>query len=326
MAGKGVMSARLHNTGLMIGSWLSIISGRSYYHQEQPLGRIFQPGDVLGYFNDLTGKTKWRGPVSERGVPLNRKVNGSLVFIPTTIAQKALGHYDNWLLDGDSRDLDDFMLLAGWLREHQDAAGGWPIWPVLGMSGPSLYSAMVQGEAISVAVRAHLHDPDQAWIKVAEDAARLMLIPVMEGGTARYTPEGLVLEEYPIKIQNTILNGWCFALYGLYDLRLAKAGLHIDIEQALNDTLRALSVYLPRYDAGYWSYYDTANNLAGPFYHKLHIAQLRAVEETFPGIEAVARFYRVKFERQWSRVINRFRAVVKKGLQKICHPPETIIR
>lgn len=316
----------LLNTGLMLRSWLSIASGRSYYHREQPLGKLFQPGDIFGYFNDLTAKTRWPGPVSEGGFPLNRTANGSLVFIPTTIAQKALGHYDSWLLGGDRRNLDDFMLLAGWLRDHQDAEGGWPIWPALGMSGISHYSAMVQGEAVSVAVRAYLQDPEHAWLRVAEEAVRLMLKPVMEGGTARYTPEGLVFEEYPSKSPNTILNGWCFALYGLYDLKLTKACLSIDIEQALNDTLRALSIYLPRYDAGYWSYYDTDNNLSSPFYHKLHIVQLQAIEKTFPEVEAAARYYRVKFERQWSWSVNRLRAVVKKGLQKICHPPECILR
>ncbi|OPX89169.1 MAG: hypothetical protein A4E53_01616 [Pelotomaculum sp. PtaB.Bin104] len=316
----------LLNAGLMLRSWLSIVSGRSYYHQEQPLGKLFQPGGVLGYFNDLTAKTRWRGPVSKGGFPLNQTANGSLVFVPTTIAQKALGHYDSWLLGGDRRNLEDFMLLAGWLREHQDAEGGWQIWPVLGMAGLSHYSAMVQGEAVSVAVRAYLHDPEHAWLRVAEKAVRLMLKPVTEGGTARYTPEGLVLEEYPSKSPNTILNGWCFALYGLYDFKLAKACSSVDIEQALSDTLRALSIYLPRYDAGYWSYYDTANNLSSPFYHKLHIAQLLAIEKTFPEVEAAARFYRAKFERQWSWGINKLRAVVKKGLQKICHPPECILR
>jgi len=316
----------MRNTGLMLRSWLLIITGKSYYHQEQSLGKLFQPGSVLGYFNDLTAKTRWRGPVSEGGFPLNRLIDGKLVFVPTTIAQKALGHYDQWLLGRDRRNLDEFMLLAGWLREHQDAEGGWPIWPVLGMAGISQYSAMVQGEAISVAVRAYLHDREPAWIRLAEKAAMLMIKPVMEGGTARYTPEGLVLEEYPTKTQNTVLNGWCFALYGLYDLKLTKACLFIDIEQALNDTLRALGVYLPRYDAGYWSYYDTANNLAGPFYHKLHIAQLQAIEKTFPGVEAVARFYRIKFERQWSRGVNKLRAVLKKGLQKLWNPPEIVLR
>jgi len=316
----------LLNTGLMLKSWLSIITGRSYYHQEQPLGKLFQQGNIFGYFNDLTAKTKWRGPVSEDGFPLNRIMDGRLVLVPTTIAQKALGHYDEWLLGRDRRNLREFMQLAGWLRENQDLKGGWPIWPALGMASVSHYSAMVQGEAISVAVRAYLNDMDHLWIRVAENAARLMLKPVIEGGTARYTPEGLVLEEFPSERPNTVLNGWFFALYGLYDLGLVKGCSFIDIDRALNETLRALSVYLPRYDAGYWSYYDTSNNLSSPFYHKMHIAQLQALEMTFPGVEAIARLYREKFERQWSRSINKLRAVIKKGLQKLCNPPEIILR
>ncbi len=312
--------------GLMLKKCLLITTGKSYYHQEQPIGKLFKPGNILGYYNDLTAKTKWRGPVSECGFPLNRKEDGKLVFVPTTIAQKALGHYDMWLMSRDRWNLDEFMLLARWLRNYQDGQGGWPIWSTLGLACISDYSAMVQGEAISVAVRAHQIDGDLSWIKLAEAAARLMLIPVEKGGTARYTPEGLILEEFPSKCPKTVLNGWFFALYGLYDFMLAGAGSVLDIDQVLSETLRALSVFLPRYDAGYWSYYDTGHNLSSPFYHKLHIAQLYALEMTFPGVETVAGLYRRKFEQQWSKGTNKLRAVVGKGLQKLLHPPEIMLR
>ncbi|OPY57171.1 MAG: hypothetical protein A4E55_01828 [Pelotomaculum sp. PtaU1.Bin035] len=303
-----------------------MIAGRSYYHQEQPPGRLFKPGYIYGYFNDLTAKTRWKGPVTESGCPLNQRDDGKFVLIPTTIAQKALGHYDIWLLNRDRRSLDEFMILARWMRNYQDVQGGWPIWPALGLNCISDYSAMVQGEAISVFVRAYQLESDPSWIKAAEAAARLMLKPVKKGGTSRYTPEGLVLEEFPLECPSTIFNGWFFALFGLYDLMLAKFDFVSEMDKVLEETLRALIAYLPRYDAGYWSYYDTGYNLASPFYHKLHIAQLYALEITFPSVEAVAGLYRARFERQWSKRTNRLRAVVKKGLQKLMRPPDVILR
>jgi len=311
----------------MLKNWLSMVAGSSYYHQEQLPGRIFKPGNILGYYNDLTAKTKWRGPVSESGFPLNRRQDGRLVIFPTTIAQKALGHYDMWLLGRDRRDLEEFVLLARWLREHQDSQGGWPVWSTLGFTCSSDYSAMVQGEAISVVVRAYRLDGDPSWIGAAEAAARLMLRPVEKGGTARYMPEGIVLEEFPSESLKTVLNGWFFALYGLYDLGLSKTVPALDIERTLDETLRALGAFLPRFDAGYWSYYDTCRNLASPFYHRLHIAQLCVLEMTFPDIIGpVAGLYRRRFEHQWSSGINKLKAVVKKGLQELWNPPEVLLR
>ena len=40
---------------------------------------------------------------------------------------------------------------------------------------------------------------------------------------------------------------------------------------------------LPRFDTGYWSLYDLAGNVASPFYHDLHIAQLEALALAFPA-------------------------------------------
>lgn len=316
---------RISKTVLMLKSWLLIITGRSYYHQEQQPGKLFHADTLLGYFNDLTAKTNWPGSVSEDGLPLIRREDGKLALFPTTIAQKSLGHYDAWLLGRDPWHLDQFMLLAGWLRNNQDARGGWPVWPLLGLSCASAYSAMSQGQAISVAARAYQVDRDPVWVELAEAAAGLMLMPVEKGGAARNTPEGLVLEEVPLDMPNTVLNGWLFAIYGLYDLKLAKDNKSPDIDWALSETIRALCAHLPRYDAGYWSYYDTSQNLASPFYHKLHMAQLHAVEKTFPEVSETVSFYREKFAWQWARKTFRARAVFRKGLQKLLKPPERIL-
>lgn len=103
--------------------WAKVLSGRSYYHQPQRLGMLFRPGELAGYFNDLTTKTSWSGLVDDQGIPVNILADGRRVYFAKTIAQKALGHWDKWLLTHNAADREAFLVLCRWLLAWQDARG-----------------------------------------------------------------------------------------------------------------------------------------------------------------------------------------------------------
>ena len=309
----------------MLGNWRRMLFGKSYWHTSPGLGRHFVAGALEGYFRDYSGKVQWQGPVDVAGMPLVRIGGGRQVVFPTTVFQKALGHWDAWIESGrsDAAQQKAFLAAVRWAVSAQDERGGWPCWSVLGLRRPSDYSAMTQGQGISVLVRAGGVTADAVFLESARRALGPMLAPVAEAGCARWEPAGLVLEETPCDPPNTILNGWIYALFGLYDLLLA-----VPVEearQALESTVEALAACLPRFDAGYWSYYDTAGNLASPYYHEAHIGQLRALEMVFPG-HAVFHEMRAVFERQAASRLNRLRAVCRKAIQKLMNPPEEIFR
>lgn len=306
--------------------WVRLLLGRSYFHVPQGVGRVFAPGQLLGYFNDLSGKTRWNGPVDEEGLPLNEGPRGRRIYFPTTLFQKGLGHWDLWLLSGRryEREYVAFTTVARWAVRNQDDSGGWPVWPLLGVERPSAYSAMTQGEGVSLLLRAYWASHEEVFMVAAARAISLLLRDVREGGTCHVAPEGLVLEEAPEDPLNTVLNGWVFALYGLYDYLLWQADRGVG--KALDSTLGALAAYLPRYDAGFWSYYDLSGNLASPFYHRLHIAQLRCLESTFPQQQDDFRKARVAFEWQLSSPVNRMRALAVKVYQKLRRPPSVVLR
>lgn len=310
----------------MLRRWLILAKGDSYWHLDQGVGGRFVPGQLAGYYNDLSGKTRWDGPVDGRGLPLSRTLEGKLVHFPTNIFQKSLGHWDAWLWS-DRKDADhyeQFARSACWALSSQDDCGGWEVGPLLGLQYASPYSAMAQGEGMSVLARAFLTTGEDIYLESARRALSPLLLEVSEGGTCRRTLEGLVLEEVPLEEPATILNGWVFALYGLYDLFLVHGSS--EVREALEASLNGLIIHLPEYDAGFWSYYDTQGNLASPFYHRLHIAQLRALELTFP--DRAARFapLRETFEKQLSSRLNRARAVASKGYQKLRRPPDVVLR
>lgn len=311
--------------------WGGMLLGKSYWHAQQGLGRQFVPGRLLGYYNDLTAKVNWTGPVDDNGLPLNHLSNGNFIYFPTTLLQKALGHWDKWLesKQAGGNEQTAFLKLAEWCLRSQDDKGGWAIWPVLGLSYASPYSAMTQGEAVSVLVRAASLSQDARYREGARRALGLMLTAVERGGVSRSTPEGLVLEEVPLVPHNTLLNGWIFALYGLYDYLLMAKVWQEDtewVEGALRDSLQALLTYMPLFNAGFWSYYDTSGNLASPFYQQLHIAQLRALEMTFPEHSEQIGRWRQLFEQQAASRLNKVRAVALKAYQKLRRPPEVVLR
>jgi hypothetical protein len=76
------------------------------------------------------------------------------------------------------------------------------------------------------------------------------------------------------------------------------------------------------YDARFWSFYDTSGALASPFYHRLHIAQLEALELGYPEYAGQFRELRDTFQGQLASRLSVVRAVALKGYQKLRHLPE----
>ena len=303
-----------------------MVFGQSYWHTTPHTERRFAPGALEGYFRDYSGKVDWQGAVDQSGMPLIDLGAGRLLVYPTTVFQKALGHWGEWLKGGqlDAGHKEAFLAAAQWAVDTQDERGGWSCASVLGMNLASEYSAMTQGQGISVLVRADKLVRGQSFLRAARRAMEPMLIPLNEGGSARWAAEGLVLEEAPREPPNTILNGWVYGLFGLYDLALAAPQEPIASE-ALESTIGALETNLQRFDAGYWSFYDTSGNLASPYYHQVHITQLEALSNAFPNHAAFGET-RIIYDRYATSRLNKWRAVAHKVAQKLRRPPEVVVR
>lgn len=320
------MHQKLRLAQMLIRHWWAMFRGESYWHQHQPLGKVFEPGVLAGYFSDMTHKTVWEGPADEFGIPLITNDAGEVVTFPITAFQKALGHWDCWLLSDrtDDHHLQSFRAIVDWAMRTQDDRGGWPTWNLLYPDTPFPYSAMSQGEGISVLVRAWTLTQDEGLWAAIERAETFMLVDLADGGVSWRGPDGLVLEEKPLQPAGSILNGWIYALFGLHDLNLVAPD---EQRQALLDnTLAALGASLHRYDTGHWSRYDLLGNLASPFYHAVHVAQLEALESICGRQHPEFGQYRVRWHR-WNRSrLHRAAAVVQKGWQKILRPPSHFMR
>lgn len=317
------MPASYYNVLLM--SWLKMIFGKSYWHAAKGEGLNFQPGKLSDYYRDYSIKVNWEGEKDASGCPLTREPGGKLFHHPTTLAQKALGHWSHWLASDkkEEKHWKAFIQLSRWFVQCQEPVGAWKILSMEKKFYTVSSSALSQGQAISVLVRAFSITSEMEFLEAARRGLQFMLTPVEKGGTSRVTAEGMILEEYPMENPNTVLNGWISALFGLYDLSLIEK-VH-ETESALEANLKALVKYLPGYNAGFWSFYDTSGTISSPYYHRVHIVQLIALERTFPDFAKLIKPIRSEFENQLISSVSFAKAFFLKGLQKLRNPPVLLL-
>lgn len=298
------------------GKWAAYATGRSYQHVQQGRGKAFAPGRLEGYFNDLTGKVGGPGRLSAAGVPLVETDTTPEYEMPIVVFQWGLGNWDAWLLSGktDAAHAANVLATARWAVATMTADGGWDCWTSLSRPVISPYSAMAQGEGISVLVRAGQIEDDPAFLRTAQRAADFMLNSGAHGLTRPYNG-GISLEEYPGDAMEGVLNGWIFALVGLSDLAIATG------DESLRETTERLAgdlaAAMPAYDMGYWSLYDRSGIVASPAYHSVHIAQLEALAEIFPRQAEALNGIAARFRRYEASKFGMARAFVKKLGQKL---------
>jgi heparosan-N-sulfate-glucuronate 5-epimerase len=224
------------------------------------------------------------GTLDEVGVPYNAPTEKyPATYHPTTIAQYALAHWNSYLATEDEKHRKAFMIQAYWLIQHEerfeDGRSGWlipfPV-PEYYVSKPWL-SAMTQGECISVLVRAYRLSGEDAFLQGAQRAIRTFELDIRDGGVCSHTgDEGMFFEEVAAYPSAHILNGYLFALFGLYDyIALTDDPKVVEL---ITSSLITLHKLINTYDVGYWSCYDLLHKrMATQFYHSLHVLQLEAL-------------------------------------------------
>lgn len=291
--------------------WTRMLTGKSIYHVDQGLGKAFEPEALKGYFNDMTQKVLQGDANLENGIPFLEHTDGSHVQMPTMIFQYGLGAFDLWLLS--ERKNADYLQkavdCAEWAMAHQQEDGSWNNFFYVYPEAP--YSAMPQGEAASLLLRVYVETKEPRYFDAARKAIDFMLLPSAQGGVALYENGDIILLEYthlPV-----VMNGWIFALFGLYDFCLASQ--EEKYHQALQGTLLTLEKHLPAFDNGYWSKYELGSKIASPFYHHLHVAQMKALH-MITG-KPVFEQYCSRFAKYEKSIINKARAFLKKAMQKV---------
>jgi len=249
-----------------------MIKGDSPFHVEQGVGNFFNPHHLQGYFNDLTKKVTCPSDIVS-GLPVVPTLSGDRIHFSIAIFQYGLGCHD-LLLERKSEDLDyKFRLTLDWAVSTLDELGRWETFSFIYPENP--YSAMAQGQGISLLLRGFQYYGETRYSEAAKKAVEFLLKPVKDGGVCYYDGKGgLIFKEYTHKA--TVLNGWIFAYFGLFDYCLVfpeEKRMNTIRTKALTSLLGSLN----NFDNNYWSFYNDKGLIASGFYHKLHIAQLKAL-------------------------------------------------
>lgn len=305
----------------IINKWIRMLTGKSILHVAQNVGKVYSRKEVTGYYNNLTEKVLHAGALlDETGLPYNIASDGKQVYFAIAIFQYGLGAYDLFIMTGCPQYREAFMRTVEWTRRNQEESGAWDAFSIVGIKAP--YSSMAQGEGASLLVRAYRETGEEEYLQAAKKAVDFMCLPVAAGGCTQYNEEKLWFKEYIEK--PVVLNGGIFSIWGLYDYY--KASHDEFYKHILDKAVQTLAKDIAAFDCNYWSKYDMGNALASPFYHRLHIAQLKAMYDLF-GCAAFMEYVE-KWERYQTSKLNCCRAFIVKVYQKLTEkkPARVIIR
>ena len=294
-----------------IHRWWLMLTGKSIWHVNQNIGSEFEIDKIRGYYNDLTEKvTKMPELLESNELPKLSYDSGKFTYFPVAIFQYGLGAYDLYLKTSDNKYEKKFLQSVEWAFEHQDELGRWNNFSHYSPEAP--YGAMAQGEGASLLIRGYKYTGIERYLDAARKAIDFMLLPLQEGGTAKYEGNDIFLMEYTTK--KMVLNGSIFAWWGLYDY-VVVTGDHGKYYNARNNTLETLTKVLPNFKCWCWSMYSLDGLIASPFYHNLHIAQMQAMNK-LTGVP-IFNDYAKQWRRQQRNPFNKTVAIVKKAVQKV---------
>mgnify|MGYP005847345897 CR=1 FL=1 len=270
-----------------------LAEGRSFARNIQPYQAL---GDYINFAVTRSFGESTRLRLDLEGLPTVLYADGQYHYNPVTLSQFALALHGRLLRGEDV--FDPFRRAADKLVSLQDDQGALRYdFAYPRRTGqvlePGWVSGMAQGQALSALARAAVTLGDPRYREAGEAALAFLEVEIAEGGPA--TNLGLLdpalsgylfFEEYPTQPPPYTLNGYMFALLGLYDwwhlpgggVSSERAG---DLFWAGVDTLEQL---LPYFDGGGFTTCDlhdlthpAASPLLRPAYHPVHVYLLHAL-------------------------------------------------
>ena len=300
----------------------------TFWHEKPEINPQVQPNVLGPYYMSFRHKADYAVCMDQDGIPL-LNYHGSIgtQYNPIAIAQYGLGNYNLYKSLNSSERADAFFRVANWLVANlqQNKEGLWVWnhhfdWEYRTPLKAPWYSGLAQGQGISVLVRAFKESNESRYLEAASRALESFFHNIDAGGVIFHDESGqLWLEEYIVRPPTHILNGFIWASWGLYDCSLLSADKRS--KETFDQCVATLRANLCKFDIGYWSLYELAGTrlhmIASPFYHSLHIAQLR-IMEMLTGERIFAEFAE-RWERYERNPIKRTAALAYKALFKVCY-------
>jgi len=303
-----------------------------YWHPYLEIQTDFLSGKIGRYPISMDVKADYPGRLGQDKVPIvfsaEKKGRPAL---PVTVVLYGLGSHDAFIRTRDERYRKQMAEgVLPWLEEHSTVLGegvGWPTredLPAFGLKAP-WFSAIVQGFALSLFVRAYELEKNVRWAELAYRTWLGFHLPVQDGGFCRKIDEGVIYEEYPARQLDCVFNGMCHALIGLWEAW--RSGLVGEAELDFKKGLSGLHAYLPRFDYCNWSLYSLnpclgKPLLASPYYHRANglLAQVVSLMAEAPDF----RIYGERWLRSSKSITRRIARSLCIGLDRYRRAPSLL--
>ena len=300
----------------------------TFWHEVPEVNENFRPETLGEYYMPFTEKANYVGQYDSGGIPLldyHGKIG--LQYNPIAIAQYGLGNYNLFLRTGKEEYRTKFCAAADWLVDNldQNQSGLWVWnhyfdWEYRTTLKAPWYSALAQGQGISLLVRAYSETNREAYLNAAQQAFETFIKTTDEGGVTYRDKNGFTwFEEYIVSPPTHILNGFIWASWGVYDYFLTTGEQMA--KELYNQAIRTLKDNVRHYDNGFWSLYEQSGTwlkmVASPFYHSLHIVQLQILHK-LTGEDIF-----LQYSRRWNNYrrsrLKRSSALLLKAVFKLCY-------
>jgi hypothetical protein len=300
----------------------------SFWHEAPELNPNAKADQLGEYYMPFAGKADFAGDYDSQEIPL-LDYHGRIgtQYNPIAISQYGLGNYNLLARSGEEFRRKKFLAASDWLVTNleQNPQGVWVWnhhfdWEYRDTLKAPWYSGLAQGQGISVLVRAYRETGDDRYRDAACRAFQSFGRAVQDGGVIFTDDEGDIwIEEYIVNPPTHILNGCIWASWGIYDYFLATNDSAARV--LFDQVTQTLAKNLDRYDLGFWSLYEQSGTrlkmVASPFYHRLHIVQLRVMH--FLTGNDIFRHYADRWEGYAYSRAKRAAALCYKSAFKLCY-------
>ena len=225
----------------------------------------------------------------DEGIPMFTYDNVDY-YHPIQICQRAINLLESYRITGVQEYLDRTILLAEKLIQISDQSYGDQLWfaypfdfRLHGWSAEVLvspwYSGMAQGQILSLFTRLYDITGTNDYLEYANKTYNTFTHRIIQDGNPWFVgidgDNYLWLEEYPdLNQPNKTLNGFIFAIYGLYDYYVSST--NPEVLTLLQSSITTIQNYIEefRVENGI-SYYCLTHEVASSGYHGIHIEQLQ---------------------------------------------------
>jgi len=323
------VAARARYLGRVVSAYLGNAPSQLTFWHEPPEINEHAFEEACGeYYQCFFTKADYDAHQDDAGIPLlDYRGHVGLQYNPIAIAQWGLGNFNLHRRTGEPERAARYLRAADWLlRNLKPNDRGVLVWrhefdwEYRDTLKAGWYSALAQGQGVSLLCRAHRETGRDAYLEAARAAFHALTVNVADGGVRLPDgPDGAWLEETIVDPPTHILNGFLWAMWGVHDYAVTSG--ERTAEELLGACARTLRRHVASFDCGFWSLYEQSGTrlqmLASPFYHSLHISQLSITARLLglPELEEWSRRWRAYADDPQCRR----RALVQKALFKLLY-------